>query len=103
MIKKTKLAVDMTTEGALVCQRCHNAQPEGVNLTFVKNGDNARRGRNCCPRCLYYYRVKKAGLDNENDGVHFIFAHLRKFLQVGCPQKHLAVRPILSPAMFWHC
>ena len=73
MIKKTKLAVDMTTEGAVVCQRCLQAQPEGVTLTFVKNGDNARRGRSCCPGCLLHYRLKKVGLPNENDGMHFIW------------------------------
>lgn len=71
MIEKTKLAVDMTTEGAVVCQRCLQVQPEGVTLTFVKNGDNTRRGRNCCPGCLLHYRLKKAGLqklDPDNDG-----------------------------------
>lgn len=83
MIKKTKLAADMTTEGAMVCQRCYQALPKGVTLTFVKNGDNARRGRNCCPGCLEHYRLKKAGLlnhNNENDGMHCIFTQIRKIL-----------------------
>jgi hypothetical protein len=83
MMKKTKLAVDMTTEGAVVCQRCLNVQPKGVTLTFVKNGDNARRGRSCCPGCLLHYRLKKAGLhkpDIENDGMNFIFTSIRKKL-----------------------
>lgn len=73
---QTSLAVDMTTEGTVVCQQCFKAQPEGVALTFVQNGDNARCGRNCCPGCLSHYQPKKAGLhkpDNENEGMHFNF------------------------------
>ena len=72
----TDVAVDMTTEGTVVCQQCFKAQPEGVALTFVQNGDNARCGRNCCPGCLSHYQPKKAGLhkpDNENEGMHFNF------------------------------
>lgn len=86
MIQKTKLAVNMTTEGEVVCQRCLKAQPEGVTLTFVKNADKARRGRNCCPGCLLQYRVRNAGLNNPqadsgNGGMHFIFTtHIMKIL-----------------------
>ena len=65
MIKKTKLAADMTTEGAMVCQRCYQALPKGVTLT---RGYKYQKKR---PGVYFFFLANFVGLTNLHNQERF--------------------------------
>ena len=62
MSNQIALSVQMTTEGAVVCQRCKKSLPPGTELVWIHSTDRKLGGRNCCPECDRYYQEKKKGM-----------------------------------------
>lgn len=51
-------AADMTTEGAVVCQRCNYSFAPGTRLQYMASKDAIRPGRHLCHGCYNYYLNK---------------------------------------------
>lgn len=51
-------AADMTSEGAVVCQRCHYSFAFGTQLHYMASKDGIRPGRHLCQGCYNYYLNK---------------------------------------------
>ncbi|KIM36153.1 hypothetical protein M413DRAFT_449355 [Hebeloma cylindrosporum] len=68
-------AADMTSEGAVVCQRCHYSFASGTQLRYMASKDGVRPGRHLCDGCFNYYLEKPTtvrrpdGLEHPDESV----------------------------------
>lgn len=67
MSNQIPLSVQMTTEGAVVCQCCKKLFPPGTELAWIHSSDRAHGGRNCCQECAQYYKRKKQGISSQRE------------------------------------